>query len=109
MNKRQNPSCSEDKTQVPSEESRVEARRKFLKTAGKFALYTPPTLTLLMHPSVHAISKSNNGVGNGPDNPPSGFNHVPESRRFVFDNDEDNVRTLGDQGPGNPGNRGGFK
>jgi len=44
------------------------ARRDFLKKAGKFAIYTPPAIMMLMHPSAHAVRKSlkgNNGFGNG--------------------------------------------
>ena len=60
-----------------------ESRRKFLKDAGKLAVYTPPAMLLLMHPSLEAIANSggrpfvhspgpgiqrcNNGVGNGSD------------------------------------------
>lgn len=49
-------------------ESTGSARRDFLKKAGKFAIYTPPAMMLLMHPSRYAVSKSlkgNNGYGNG--------------------------------------------
>ncbi|ADE14761.1 hypothetical protein Nhal_1627 [Nitrosococcus halophilus Nc 4] len=109
MDKHLNSPNIEKKTQVDSEENRAEARRKFLKTAGKFALYTPPALMLLMHPSVHAISKS--GGGNRPDGPPPGFNHVPGSGNPGNRGGFNHVRgqALGDRGPGNPGNRGGFK
>jgi len=51
------------------------ARRDFLKKAGKFAIYTPPAIMMLMHPSAHAVrgsmkpgngpGKGNNGYGNG--------------------------------------------
>ncbi|MBM7483156.1 MULTISPECIES: hypothetical protein [Bradyrhizobium] len=51
-------------------------RREFLKTCGKFAVVTPPAITLLLSTSLtsHAIAKSgasavhhhgNNGWGNG--------------------------------------------
>jgi len=53
------------------------ARRDFLKKAGKFAIYTPPAIMMLMHPSRNAIGKSlkgNNGFGNGgQDGSPNGF------------------------------------
>ena len=53
------------------------ARRDFLKKAGKFAIYTPPAIMMLMHPSRSALSKSlrgNNGFGNGgEDGSPNGF------------------------------------
>lgn len=44
-------------------------RREFLKKAGKFAVYTPPTLMLLMQPSYAKIAKSGGsqgGVGSTP-------------------------------------------
>ena len=44
------------------------ARRDFLKKAGKFAIYTPPAIMMLMHPSANAVRgslKGNNGFGNG--------------------------------------------
>ena len=34
------------------------ARREFLEKAGKFALYTTPTMMMLMHPSPEAIARS---------------------------------------------------
>ena len=56
------------------------ARRDFLKKAGKFAVFTPPAIMMLMHPSRNAVSKSlrgNNGFGNGggdgTPNPSQGF------------------------------------
>lgn len=67
------------------------ARRDFLKKAGKFAIYTPPAIMMLMHPSAHAVrgsmhgnnghhgggnnghGKGNNGYGNdGHDGSPNG-------------------------------------
>jgi hypothetical protein len=48
-----------------------EDRRKFLATCGKFAVVTPPAITLLLSTSLHsqAVAKStgkgNNGYGNG--------------------------------------------
>jgi len=39
-------------------ESDEESRRDFLKKAGKLALYTPPAIMLLMHPSRHALACS---------------------------------------------------
>lgn len=60
-------------------------RRKFLATCGKFAIVTPPAITLLLSTSLHsqAIAMSggkgrdndhgNNGYGNGGgDNSPNG-------------------------------------
>jgi hypothetical protein len=78
-------------------------RRKFLATCGKFAVVTPPAITMLLSTSLtsDAIaatggtsfrSKGNNGVGNGLDPQPPG--NPPRN---------DGPGT----GPGNPGNRGG--
>lgn len=39
-------------------ESDEKSRRDFLKKAGKLALYTPPAIMLLMHPSRHALACS---------------------------------------------------
>ena len=38
--------------------STEESRRDFLKKAGKMAIYTPPAIMLLMHPSRHALACS---------------------------------------------------
>lgn len=39
-----------------------ESRREFLKKAGKFAVYTPPTISLLMHPDVQAIASGGSSI-----------------------------------------------
>ena len=47
-----------------TKEKTARARRDFLKKAGKFAVYTPPTIMMLMHPSANATGGSitgNNG------------------------------------------------
>jgi hypothetical protein len=31
-------------------------RREFLERAGKWAIYTPPTMVMLMHPGLEAIA-----------------------------------------------------
>jgi|GEM_PF-1502590 hypothetical protein len=62
------------------EEAVGQARRDFLKTAGKFAVYTPPAVMMLMKPGYARMNKSmtgrphhgNNGIGNGPDPQPPG-------------------------------------
>ncbi len=71
---------------------REESRRAFLKKAGKFAVYTPPTVMMLMKPSYGHMSKSvdgrpychrgNNGIGNGYDRQPPG-NPKPNDTRGV--------------------------
>ena len=76
-------------------------RRKFLASCGKFAVVTPPAITMLLSTSLtsDAIAasgfgptKGNNGVGNGVDPQPPGDPPI-----------NDGPGT----GPGNPGNRGG--
>jgi hypothetical protein len=82
------------------ETTRVAAdRRAFLATAGKFAVITPPAMTLLLSttmtsPAIAASGavRGNNGVGNGLDPQPPGNPPI-----------NDGPGT----GPGNPGNRGG--
>jgi len=62
------------------EEAVGQARRNFLKTAGKFAVYTPPAVMMLMKPGYARMNKSmtgrphhgNNGIGNGLDPQPPG-------------------------------------
>ena len=39
-------------------ESNESSRREFIKKVGKFAIYTPPAVMLLMHPSREAIARS---------------------------------------------------
>lgn len=75
-------------------------RRAFLTTAGKFAVVTPPAMSLLLSTTMTSpaiaqsggILRGNNGVGNGVDPQPPGNPPV-----------NDGPGT----GPGNPGNRGG--
>jgi hypothetical protein len=54
---------------IPAPDSAGEDRRKFLATCGKFAIVTPPALTLLLSTSLNstaiASSSGNNGRGNG--------------------------------------------
>jgi hypothetical protein len=54
---------------IPVPDSASEDRRKFLATCGKFAIVTPPALTLLLSTSLNstaiASSSGNNGGGNG--------------------------------------------
>ena len=42
-----------------------ELRRKFLKKLGAAALYTPPTIILLMQPSREALASGGSGRGQG--------------------------------------------
>ncbi|MEA3244269.1 MAG: hypothetical protein U9Q19_12670 [Pseudomonadota bacterium] len=75
------------------EETVGQARRNFLKTAGKFAVYTPPAVMMLMKPAYARMNKSmtgrphhrhhgNNGIGNGMDGQPWG-NPKPNDTRGV--------------------------
>lgn len=56
--------------QVPSSEAEQD-RRKFLATCGKFAVVTPPAITLLLSTSLNSTAvaysggRGNNGFGNG--------------------------------------------
>jgi hypothetical protein len=38
-----------------------QARREFLEKAGRFAVYTTPTIVMLMHPSAEAIASGATG------------------------------------------------
>ncbi|HEY4140324.1 MAG TPA: hypothetical protein VGM57_02860 [Pseudolabrys sp.] len=58
---------------LPGRDTASEDRRKFLATCGKFAIVTPPALTLLLSTSLNSTAiagssghhKGNNGRGNG--------------------------------------------
>jgi hypothetical protein len=80
-------------TRMDPEEAVGQARRNFLKTAGKFAVYTPPAVMMLMKPGYARMNKSmtgrphhrhhgNNGIGNGMDGQPPG-NPKPNDTRGV--------------------------
>lgn len=43
----------------------VNSRREFMKTAGKFAAYTPPLMLGLMYPGEHAIASGGKVAGGG--------------------------------------------
>lgn len=59
------------KQDVKKNSGQAESRRKFLKTAGKFAVYAPPALMVMTQANADDIYKSvqklkcNNGFGNG--------------------------------------------
>lgn len=70
--------------EVPSKSD--DDRREFLKSCGRFAIITPPAVTMLLSTSLtsNAIAKSgggggkvkgNNGWGNGPDPTNPGSSH----------------------------------
>ena len=46
------------------DKSETESRRKILKTAGKFAVDTPPALMIMSSANVRGLTHSNNGCGN---------------------------------------------
>jgi len=79
-----------------------ETRRQFLKKAGKAAIYTPPAMVALVHPSLKAIARSgcNNGVGNGADCLPPGLDM---NGKDFLDNDDAGGT------PGDPQNQGGHQ
>jgi hypothetical protein len=56
---------TQDSTNTPTDHS-LEARRAFLRKAGRFAAYTPPTIMLLMHPSAKSIAASGGCCNPGP-------------------------------------------
>lgn len=47
-----------DNENLNKEKSTSESRRMFLKSAGKFAIYTPPALLLMNKPSHATFSKT---------------------------------------------------
>jgi len=59
MNKSEN--TTEETTPINPEEAVGQARRSFLKTAGKFAVYTPPAVMMLMKPGYARMNKSMTG------------------------------------------------
>ncbi len=61
MNKSKNTTIDRDDTPINREEAVGQARRNFLKTAGKFAVYTPPAVMMLMKPGYARMNKSMTG------------------------------------------------
>ncbi len=49
---------TEDESARPNERADLEGRRDFLRKAGRFAIYTPPAMMLLMRPSSARIAHS---------------------------------------------------
>lgn len=58
MHKNRDMITAVNNTRPPQSDNAVKCRREFLKKAGAFALYTPPTIMLLMQPSHDAIAAS---------------------------------------------------
>jgi hypothetical protein len=50
---------------VKKQDEHLQARRKFLKSAGKLAVYTPPLMVALARPSFATVSASGGGCNNG--------------------------------------------
>ena len=51
---------------MEQDQNEIESRRKFLKTAGKFAIYTPPVLMVMSKASaleIHNSCKPGRGLG----------------------------------------------
>jgi|RhiMetdeSRZDD1v2_1073273.scaffolds.fasta_scaffold236056_2 hypothetical protein len=78
----------EDGSQKPEITETQQARREFMKTAGKLAVYTPPVLMLLMHPSTKAVAASS-GL---PTNPESNGGNGDEPKTWYFNADEEEGR-----------------
>ncbi len=51
-----------DKETEVGQEVTTESRRKFLKTAGKFAVYTPPALMLMSNASASYVKETNGNI-----------------------------------------------
>ena len=77
-------------------------RRKFLATCGKFAVVTPPAITMLLSTSLtsNAITASHGGVVHGNNGPGNGLDPEPPGHPPINDGPGTS--------PGNPGNQGGF-
>src|SRR3954451_7628233 len=78
-----------------------EDRRKFLATCGKFAVVTPPAITMLLSTSLtsDAIAASNNSFAKGNNGPGNGVDGQPPGNPPINDGPGTS--------PGNPGNQGG--
>ena len=82
---------------MAKDKSEMKTRREFLKIAGKFAVYTPPTLMIMSGTNVRAMGSScNQGVGK----PVVNDGCQPGRSGEVLNNDD----FIG-AGPGNPGAR----
>ena len=70
---------------MESQSSHTESRRKFLKTAGKFAVYTPPALMLMTKANAHKMARSN-GVKRNYDERKKGYKkgHYRKRRSLII-------------------------
>jgi len=55
----------EAESPVAREEALVEERRRFLKSCGRFAMITPPTITLLLASGAQNFAVAGSGMGGG--------------------------------------------
>ena len=79
MKKFEDTTRNREDVETNTEQAVGQARRSFLKTAGRFAVYTPPAVMMLMKPGYARMNYSvvgrphgNNGIGNGLDGQPPG-------------------------------------
>jgi hypothetical protein len=56
-------------------------RRELLKTAGRFAAYTPPAMMVLMVPSPTTFAQSGGGNGGRSSGSSGHMRHIPRERR----------------------------
>jgi len=56
---------AENDPKVEGQDSMDEDRRKFLAVCGKFAVVTPPTLTVLLSTSLNSTAVAKSGGGDG--------------------------------------------
>jgi len=52
-------------SQLAATETADDARREFLRKAGRLAAYTPPVMLALMYPGAHAVASGGPGGGHG--------------------------------------------
>ena len=69
--------------QIHKSEDVAAARRQFLANCGKFAVITPPVISLLLSASHrnYAVAASNNGFGNGGGDGVPGNSGFPDVNR----------------------------
>ncbi len=91
-------------------------RRAFLTTAGKFAVVTPPAMSLLLSTTMTSPAIAQSGASAGPprgNNGNGNGNDVPKGNNGVGNGEDPQppgnppINDGPGTGPGNPGNRGG--
>ncbi len=83
---------------MKQDQSEIESRRKFLKTAGKFAIYTPPALMVMSKANANKIYKSTGHCNQGVGAPVVNDGCQPGHSGDVLNNDD-----FPGAGSGNPG------